>query len=74
MLAESARRGPIPIIALGGIIDDRGVRACLEAGAAGVAVMGAIMRAVDPAATMADLVQAAVAGESLGRRPWTRKS
>ncbi len=58
-LAESARRSPIPIIALGGITDDSRLRACLEAGAAGVAVMGVIMRAADPAATMADLIQAA---------------
>jgi thiamine-phosphate pyrophosphorylase len=62
MLAESARRSPIPIIALGGIADDSGVRACLEAGAAGVAVMGVIMRAADPAATMAKLTRAAGRG------------
>ena len=57
-LAESARQSPVPIIALGGITDGRRLRACLEAGAAGVAVMGVIMRAADPAATMADLIQA----------------
>jgi thiamine-phosphate pyrophosphorylase len=58
-LADTARRSPIPIIALGGITDQAGLRACFEGGAAAVAVMGAIMRAADPAATMADLTRAA---------------
>jgi thiamine-phosphate pyrophosphorylase len=58
-LAESARRSPVPIIALGGIADGSRLRACLKAGAAAVAVMGVIMRAADPAATMADLTRAA---------------
>jgi thiamine-phosphate pyrophosphorylase len=57
-LAESARRSPVPIIALGGITDGSRLRACLEAGASGVAVMGVIMRAANPAATMADLIRA----------------
>jgi thiamine-phosphate pyrophosphorylase len=57
-LAESALRSPVPIIALGGITDDCRLRACLEAGAAGVAVMGGIMRAADPAATMLELIRA----------------
>ncbi len=38
----------IPVIALGGI-GPQTVRACLDAGAAGVAVMGGVMRADDPA-------------------------
>jgi thiamine-phosphate pyrophosphorylase len=57
-LAESARRSPVPIIALGGIADGGSLRACLEAGAAAVAVMGVIMRAADPAATMVELIAA----------------
>jgi thiamine-phosphate pyrophosphorylase len=57
-LAESARRSPVPIIALGGIADGGRLRACLEAGASGVAVMGVIMRAADPAATMVELISA----------------
>ena len=56
-LAESARRSPVPIIALGGITDGSSVRACLEAGASGVAVMGVIMRAADPTATMIQLIR-----------------
>ena len=57
-LAESARRSPVPIIALGGITDGSSLRACLEAGASGVAAMGVIMRAADPAATMLELIRA----------------
>jgi thiamine-phosphate pyrophosphorylase len=39
----------MPVIALGGMTVDR-VDLCRAAGAAGVAVMGALMRSVDPAA------------------------
>lgn len=41
----------LPVIALGGITGDR-VPACLAAGAAGVAVMGDVMRAEDPEAVV----------------------
>jgi thiamine-phosphate pyrophosphorylase len=54
--AESARWSPVPIIALGGITDHSRLRACLAAGASGVAVMGVIMRAANPAATMVELI------------------
>jgi thiamine-phosphate pyrophosphorylase len=57
-LADTARQSPIPIIALGGITDQCRLQACLERGAAAVAVMGAIMHAADPAATMVELIQA----------------
>ncbi len=57
-LAAVAAASPIPVIALGGIADPAGVRACLAAGAAAVAVMGAPMRAADPAALLARLVHA----------------
>ena len=40
-LAEVAAVSPLPVIALGGIEDEGSVRACLDAGAAAVAVMGA---------------------------------
>jgi thiamine-phosphate pyrophosphorylase len=57
-LAEVAAASPIPVIALGGIEDEAGVRACLEAGAAAVAVMGGAMRAADPARLLARLIRA----------------
>jgi thiamine-phosphate pyrophosphorylase len=45
------------IIALAGI-DETNAAACLAAGAAGIAVMGEIMRAADPEATVRGLLQA----------------
>lgn len=49
--------GRLPVYALGGVtVANAG--ACLAAGAAGVAVMGAVMRAVDPAAAAAGLLAA----------------
>jgi thiamine-phosphate diphosphorylase len=50
---------PLPVWALGGV-DAGNAGACLRAGAAGVAVMGAVMRARDPAAEVSRL-NAAVA-------------
>ncbi len=48
---------PIPVIAIGGIAADN-IAAVMQAGAAGVAVMGGVMRAADPAKVMARLVSA----------------
>jgi thiamine-phosphate pyrophosphorylase len=45
-ITEAAKAG-IAIVALGGVTTDA-ARSCLDAGAAGVAVMGEIMRAGDP--------------------------
>jgi thiamine-phosphate pyrophosphorylase len=49
---------PVPWLALGGIDSPSRVRECVAAGAAGLAVLGAVMRASDPAATAAALVAA----------------
>lgn len=46
---------PLPTYALGGV-DHRSAAAALAAGASGVAVMGAVMRAEDPAAEVARLL------------------
>ncbi len=48
---------PIPTFALGGITPDNAA-AAVAAGATGVAVMGAVMRAPDPGATAAALLEA----------------
>lgn len=53
-LARLVARSPVPVLALGGVTPDTAYR-CLAAGAAGVAVMGAVMRAHDPAAVVRDL-------------------
>ncbi|WP_431903853.1 thiamine phosphate synthase [Micromonospora carbonacea] len=57
-LGELIRFSPVPVLALGGIETPDQVRACLTAGAAGVAVQGAIMRAGDPAGAAAALTTA----------------
>ena len=56
-LRDTAENVAIPIVALGGI-DARNARRCLAAGAAGVAVMGAVMTAQDSHRASADLVAA----------------
>lgn len=56
---------PLPVLGLGGIDLDT-VAAAIAAGAAGVAVMGAAMRAADPERYMADLL--AAAGRALAAR------
>ncbi|SCE70880.1 thiamine-phosphate pyrophosphorylase [Micromonospora carbonacea] len=57
-LGALIRFSPVPVLALGGIETPDQVRACLTAGAAGVAVQGAIMRAGDPAGAAAALTTA----------------
>jgi thiamine-phosphate pyrophosphorylase len=55
--AERAGRlaAGVPWLALGGIDSARRVAECRAAGAAGVAVMGAVMRADDPGAVVAEM-------------------
>jgi thiamine-phosphate pyrophosphorylase len=52
---RAAAECDIPVLALGGVTADTAA-ACLAAGARGVAVMGEIMRADDPARIVGDLV------------------
>ena len=50
-LAAITRRATVPVVAVGGIVPER-VAAVLRAGAAGVAVIGAILDAADPGAAV----------------------
>lgn len=56
VLAALVRSTAIPVLALGGVDSPEQVRRCLDAGAHGVAVMGAVMRADDPARLTRQLV------------------
>ncbi|WP_422751617.1 thiamine phosphate synthase [Micromonospora sp. WMMD1219] len=57
-LAALVKASPVPVLALGGIETPAQVTACVEAGATGVAVLGAIMRAPDPTETATTLGRA----------------
>lgn len=56
-LAEIARAAPVPVLAIGGVNALR-VPELIAAGAAGVAVMGGVMRAADPATEVSGLIAA----------------
>jgi thiamine monophosphate synthase len=56
-LGALCRRTPVPVYALGGVTAPT-ARWCCDSGAAGVAVMGGIMRAPDPAAAVAAILAA----------------
>ncbi len=58
---DALRGAPLPAFALGGV-DASNAPRCLAAGAAGVAVLGAVMRSVDPAATVRTILEALGAG------------
>jgi thiamine-phosphate pyrophosphorylase len=58
-LRDAAAQLSLPVIALAGL-DEGNAGACIAAGAAGVAVMGGVMRAADPAATVRALIAAAM--------------
>jgi thiamine-phosphate pyrophosphorylase len=62
-LAEFARSTTLPVIAIGGI-DAANIAEVMKAGAAGVAVMGGVMRASDPARTVRELIAALAAAKS----------
>jgi thiamine monophosphate synthase len=53
-----AAASTLPVYALGGITTPAQAHRCAQAGAAGVAVMGALMRTPDPAALAAELIAA----------------
>lgn len=55
-LAALCAGTPVAVYALGGVTTRDDVAACRAAGASGVAVMGAVMRAEDPAATVKELL------------------
>lgn len=54
-LAAIVSATPLPVIAIGGL-DTTTIAACHGSRIAGIAVMGGIMRAVDPAAMVGDLI------------------
>ncbi|WP_432977264.1 thiamine phosphate synthase [Dactylosporangium sp. CA-233914] len=57
-LGRMAMAAPVGVYALGGVDTPARVRDCLDEGAAGVAVMGAVMRAEDPARLVKELLTA----------------
>ena len=59
-LAATCRAAPVPVVAIGGI-EAPDVAEVIAAGAAGVAVMGSVMRAADPRKVVEDLLAAAAA-------------
>jgi len=56
-LSEFVRATTLPVIAIGGI-DAANIAEVMQAGAAGVAVMGGVMRATDPVRTVRELIAA----------------
>lgn len=67
-LSDIAGRVRLPVIALGGIGPEN-ARDCVLAGAAGVAVMGSVMRAEKPAALIRDLLDRLLRGRATCAEP-----
>lgn len=65
-LARLCADAPVPVVALGGVISPDQATACVAAGASGIAVMGAVMRAREPAAVVAGLLRGVCAGLPAG--------
>ncbi|HEY0440183.1 MAG TPA: thiamine phosphate synthase, partial [Xanthobacteraceae bacterium] len=65
-VAEVVRRSRVPIVAVGGIVPDV-IADIVTAGAAGIAVMGSVMRAADAGQEVRALI-AALADESVQPR------
>jgi thiamine-phosphate pyrophosphorylase len=61
MLRDWCSASAVPVLALGGVDSPGRAAECVRAGASGVAVMGAVMAAADPAATVRGLVEAVCA-------------
>lgn len=55
-LSKLCNIAKIPVIALGGINTSEHVKACIGAGARGIALMGAIMRTPTPDVTLAEII------------------
>ncbi|KAA0124267.1 thiamine phosphate synthase [Methylobacterium sp. P1-11] len=68
-LADSLGAG-LPVVALGGL-GPEAVRSCRAAGAAGIAIMGGLMRAADPADATRTLLEAWSAAETSAARTAT---
>ncbi len=66
-LAEMSATTDLPLIALGGISEDS-ASDCLRAGAAGVAIMGAVMASADPAETVRRLAEVVSLASAEGAR------
>ncbi len=66
-LAALCRRTTVPVYALGGVTAGNAA-ACRAAGAAGVAVMGEVMRADDPATTVSDILRCVEMADTGGGR------
>jgi thiamine-phosphate pyrophosphorylase len=61
----AALAGRVPWLALGGVHSPQRAAACAAAGAAGIAVLGAVMRAADPAAVTRGLAEAFAASAAV---------